>query len=98
MTVPLTFEIGDNMISFLFNQYFLSSLVSQNHQWKPIYDETTITLVVSHYWTSAIIIIIVIFINTSSFPYVLITIIKPTFSACFHVKCKTITAVKIAKT
>lgn len=30
MTVPLTFEIGDNMSSFLFNQYFLSSLVSQN--------------------------------------------------------------------
>lgn len=96
MTVPLTFEIGDNMSSFLFNQYFLSSRLTE---WKPIYDETTITLVVSHYWTSAIIIIIiVIFINTSSFPYVLITIIKPTFSACFHMKCKTITAVKIAKT
>lgn len=46
MTVPLTFEIGDNMSSFLFNQYFLSSRLTE---WKPIYDETTITLVVSHY-------------------------------------------------
>lgn len=47
MTVPLTFEIGDNMSSFLFNQYFL--FISRLTEWKPIYDETTITLVVSHY-------------------------------------------------
>lgn len=96
MTVPLTFEIGDNISSFLF--YSVLSFTSRLTEWKPIYDETTITLVVSHYWTSAIIIIIVIFINTSSFSYLLMTIIKPNFSACFHMKCKTITAVKIAKT
>lgn len=94
MTVPLTFEIGDNMSSFLF--YSVLSFTSRLTEWKPIYDETTITLVVIHYWTSAT--SIVIFINTSSFSYLLMTLIKPNFSACFHMKCKTITAVKIAKT
>lgn len=95
MTVPLTFEIGNN--SFLF--YSVLSFISRLTEWKPIYDETTITLAVNHHWTSAIIIIIiVIFINTSSFSYVFMTLIKPNFSACFHMKCKTITAVKIAKT
>lgn len=48
MTVPLTFEIGDNMSSFLFIKSVFS-FISRLTEWKPIYDETTITLVVSHY-------------------------------------------------
>lgn len=93
MTVPLTFEIGDNMSSFLFNQYFLSSLVSQNgNQFMMKQPSPLLWVIIERPPSSSL------SSSSSTFPYVLMTIIKPTFSACFHMKCKTITAVKIAKT
>lgn len=47
MKVPLTFKIGDNMNNFFFiiSFFFLTCLT----EWKPLYDETTITLAASHY-------------------------------------------------